>query len=101
MSIEIKITNRKDVAFPIFINDTKGNRIYCQSTLNGFTWELTMDKNGNRKTYKDSAGRYEIKGKEVTKDEYDSLPGGSQFMSNGKMFVKPQETPEQTPQEAQ
>jgi hypothetical protein len=73
MSIEIKITNRKDVAFPIFINDTKGNRIYCQSTLNGFTWELTMDKNGNRKTYKDSAGRYEIKGKEVTKDEYDSF----------------------------
>jgi hypothetical protein len=30
-----------------------------------------MDKNGNRKTYKDSAGAYEIKGKKVTKDEYE------------------------------
>jgi hypothetical protein len=84
MSIEIKITNRKDVAFPIFINDTKGNRIYCQSTLNGFTWELTMDKNGNRKTYKDSAGRYEIKGKEVTKNEYNS------FLNKG-LIIEPKE----------
>ena len=62
MSIELKITDRKDVKFPIIIHDTKGNIIYEQKS-NGHWWEWTFDDNNNCLTFKKSDGYYQIKGK--------------------------------------
>jgi hypothetical protein len=92
MSIKLKITDRTDVEFPIIIKDEKGNIIYCQygydlfyectHDINGneltykgilFSSERTYDENDYELTYKDSRGNYEIKGIDVTKEEYESF----------------------------
>jgi hypothetical protein len=92
MKIEI-ITDRENVQFPIIIKDKKGNTIYRQYE-NGFWWESTYDDNnnvltcknsegywwekifdekGNELTRKGSDGDYRIKGKDVTKEEYEAF----------------------------
>ena len=43
MSIELKITDRTNVAFPITIKDNRGNVIYRQ-VESGFWWEWTYEK---------------------------------------------------------
>jgi hypothetical protein len=55
MSIELKITDRTNVAFPIVIKDKNGNVIYCQFE-SGYWYESTYDEKGNELTYKDSNG---------------------------------------------
>lgn len=75
MSIELKITDRTNIAFPIIIKDTRGNEIYRQ-VESGFWWEWTYDDNNNCLTCKDSNGFHYIKGKEVTKREYEAFING-------------------------
>jgi YD repeat-containing protein len=93
MSIEIKITDKTNVAFPIFIKDKNGNEIYLQNE-NGYWYEKTYDdnnkvltyknsdgawceytynENGNELTCKNSDGYYKIKGKSVTKEEFEAF----------------------------
>ena len=93
MSIELKITDRTDVTFPIIIKDKKGNKIYeqnengdwCEWTYDnnnnrltgktscGYWCKRTYDNNKNELTYKNSSGYHEIKGKKVTKEEYEAF----------------------------
>ena len=93
MNIEIKITDKTDVAFPIIIKDNRGNEIYykysngywCEYTYDdnnneltfkdssGYWCERTYDNNNNELTYKDSNGYYKIKGKFVTKEEFEAF----------------------------
>jgi hypothetical protein len=97
MNIEIKITDKTNVAFPIIIKDKKGNEIYCQTSdgywseytydengnlltckdLRGGWYEITYDENGNKLTYKDSYGNYKIKGEFVTKEEFEAFINGT------------------------
>ncbi len=97
MNIEIKITDRTNVAFPIIIKDKRGNEIYCQYSSsywwektynekgnlltfkdsNSGWYEITYDDNGDELTYKNSFGEYIIKGKEVTKEEYEVFVNGT------------------------
>jgi hypothetical protein len=55
MNIELKITDRTNVEFPIVIKDKKGNVIYCQKE-DGFWYESTHDDNNNQLTCKNSEG---------------------------------------------
>ena len=108
MSIELKITDRENVAFPIVIKDNKGNEIYKQwkdgnwsertyddngneiyrQVESGFWWEWTYDDNNNCLTCKDSNGFHYIKGKEVTKREYEAFINNKEQMSNNKQQTK-------------
>ena len=93
MNIELKITDRTNVEFPIVIKDRVGNEIYRHYENNSF-WEKTYDENNNvltyknsdgylaeltyddkskQLTYKDSYGHYEIKGKKVLKEEFETF----------------------------
>lgn len=72
MNIELKLTDRTNVEFPIVIKDKKGNIIYKQNE-DGFCWESTYDDNKNQLTCKDSNGNYEIKRKKVTKEKYEAF----------------------------
>ena len=98
MSIELKITDKTNVAFPIIIKNKNGNIIYKQN-LNGVWCEWIFDDNnncltykdsvgdwsewtydnGNELTYKDSDGYYEIKDKEVTKEEYEEFINNKEY----------------------
>jgi len=42
-------------------------------TSNGYSSKTTRDKNGNEVAFKNSNGYYNIKGKKVTKEEYESF----------------------------
>ena len=55
MNIELKLTDRTNVEFPIVIKDKKGNIIYKQNE-DGFCWESTYDDNKNQLTCKNSEG---------------------------------------------
>jgi len=99
MSIELKITDKTNVAFPIVIKDKKGNEIYRQfedgyweqytfddnnneltwESSNGYWYEITYDKNGNKLTYKDSYGNCQIKGEWVTKEEYEAFVNAPEY----------------------
>jgi YD repeat-containing protein len=46
---------------------------------NGFWYEYTYDDNGNRLTYKNSKGYYRIKGKDVTKEEFEVFPNAPEY----------------------
>ena len=69
MSIELKITDKKNISFPIVIKDDKGNEIYVQHSDGNFS-EMTYDKKGNELTYISSYGNHYIKRKSVTKKEF-------------------------------
>ena len=108
MSIELKITDRENVAFPIVIKDNKGNEIYKQwkdgnwsertyddngneiyrQVESGFWWEWTYDDNNNCLTCKDSNGFHYIKGKEVTKREYEAFINNKEQMSNKQSSIE-------------
>ena len=81
MSIELKITDRSNVAFPIIIRDTRGNKIYEQ-WASGYWCVKTYDDNGNELTCKHSNGFHYIKGKDVTQREYEA------FINNKTMSNK-------------
>ena len=72
MSIELKITDRTDVKFPIIIKDTNGNEIYKQYE-NGIWVERTFDDNNNELTWKDSNGCHYIKGEYATKEKFEAF----------------------------
>jgi hypothetical protein len=72
MSIELKITDRTNISFPIIIKDKKGNTIYCQNEYVGW-YEKTYDEKCNELTYKDSNGNYSIKGQQVTKEVFEAF----------------------------
>lgn len=69
MSIELKITDKKNISFPIVIKDDKGNEIYVQHSDGNFS-EMTYDKKGNELTHISSYGNHYIKRKSVTKKEF-------------------------------
>ena len=93
MNYQLKITDKTNVEFPIIIKDKKGNIIYWETpkghwfeqthddngkclTYNnsdGYWAVYTHDDNGKRLTFKNSNGHYEIKGKKVTKEEYEAF----------------------------
>jgi hypothetical protein len=75
MSIELKITDKTNVQFPIVIKDKNGNEIYKQYE-DVFWWEKTYDNNNNVLTYKDSYGDYRIRCEYVTKEEYEAFING-------------------------
>ena len=52
--------------------DEKGNERTFKDSK-GFSCERTYDKKGNKLTYKNSDGFFEIKEKEVTKEEYEAF----------------------------
>ena len=56
--------------------DEKGN-VLTYKDSNGFSCEITYDEKGNRLTYKNSNGTYIIRGKIVTKEEYESFINGT------------------------
>jgi hypothetical protein len=87
MNIEIKITDRTNVAFPIIIKDKKGNEIYQQWEDGGW-YKRTFDENGNPLTYKDSNGFYQIKGKKVTKEEYEAFVNGTPEYTMEELVAK-------------
>ena len=108
MSIELKITDRTNVEFHIVIKDNKGNEIYKQwkdgnwsertyddngneiyrQVESGFWWEWTYDDNNNCLTCKDSNGFHYIKGKEVTKREYEAFINNKEKMSNKQSSIE-------------
>ena len=99
MSIEIKITDKTNVAFPIIIEDKRGNEIYkqyenggwCKYTYddkgnrltfkdsNGYWYECTRNKNGHELTFKDSDGDYSIKGKGVNKEVFEAFVNAPEY----------------------
>jgi hypothetical protein len=108
MSIEIKITDKTNVAFPIVIKDKRENVIYWQAesgywwestcddnrneltfkNSNGYWWEKTYDDNGKELTYKNSKGKYSIKGKGVTKEEFEAFLNGTPEYTMEELTVK-------------
>ena len=72
MSIELKITDKKNISFPIVIKDDKGNEIYVKHSDGNFS-EMTYDKKGNELTYISSYGNHYIKRKSVTKKEFEAF----------------------------
>jgi hypothetical protein len=78
MSIELKITDLENVAFPIVIKDKRGNEIY-QQYADGSWEECTYDDNGNILTYKNSIGNYRIKGKWVTKEVFEAFVNAPEY----------------------
>jgi hypothetical protein len=87
MSIELKITDRENVAFPIVIKDKKGNEIYKQYE-DVFWWEKTYDNNNNVLTYKDSDGDYRIRCEYVTKEEYEAFVNGTPEYTMEELVAK-------------
>ena len=53
--------------------DDKGNTLTFKNSA-GYWVESTYDDKGNELTYKDSDGYFEIKGKEVTKQDFENRP---------------------------
>ena len=52
--------------------DHKGNQLTYKSS-NGFSYESTYDDKGNLLTFKNSNGYFEIKGEEVTEQEFEDF----------------------------
>ena len=52
--------------------DKNGNKTSYEDSI-GFSYKYTTDENGNQIAYKNSNGYYNIKGKKVTKEEYESF----------------------------
>jgi len=93
MNIELKITDRTNVEFPIVIKDKKGDVAYWESydgrwikktyddngklltyrNSDGYWSVETYDDNSKKLTFKNSDGYYKIKGSFVTKEEYESF----------------------------
>jgi hypothetical protein len=76
MSIELKITDRTNVEFPIIVKDKNGNEIYRQLE-NGTWFECTYDENNKVLTYESSYGYYVIRGSFVTKEEFEAFVNGT------------------------
>ena len=72
MNIELKITDKKNIAFPIVIKDNKGNEIYVQHSDGNFS-EMTYDKKGNELTYISSYGNHYIKRESVSKKDFEAF----------------------------
>jgi hypothetical protein len=72
MNIELKITDNKDIAFPIVIKDSKGNEIYVHYSDSNFS-HRTYDKKGNQLTLISSYGNHYIKNKSVTKKDFEEF----------------------------
>ena len=53
--------------------DDNGNQLTYKDS-NEFGWESTYDNKGNELTFKNSEGYFEIKGKEVTEQEFENRP---------------------------
>ena len=51
----------------------KGNKLTYKNSY-GYSCESTYDDNGNQLTFKNSEGYFEIKGKEVTEQEFENRP---------------------------
>jgi hypothetical protein len=108
MSIEIKITDTKNVAFPIIIKDKRGNEIYSQNengdwyektyddnnnvltfkNSDDFWSQCTFDNNGNQLTCKNSNGYYKIKGEHVTKEEFEAFVNGTPEYTMEELVAK-------------
>ena len=69
MNIGVKIKNKKNIEFPIIIRDKKDRVIYCKNAK-GYSYERTYDENDEEETYSNSSGRYKIREKVVTKEEF-------------------------------
>jgi len=52
--------------------DKNGNKTYYEDST-GFSYKYTTDENGNQIAYKDSDGYYKVKGKKVSKEEYEDF----------------------------
>jgi hypothetical protein len=72
MNIELKITDKKSIAFPIVIKDDKGNEIYVQFSDGNFS-HRTYDKKGNQLTLISSYGSHYIKNKSVTQKDFEAF----------------------------
>ena len=72
MNIELKITDKKSIAFPIVIKDDKGNEIYVQFSDGNFS-HRTYDKKGNQLTLISSYGSHYIKNKAVTQKDFEAF----------------------------
>ena len=72
MNIQLKIIDKKDIAFPIVIKDYKGNEIYVQHSDGNFS-QRTYDKKGNEITLVSSYGNHYIKNKSVTQKDFEAF----------------------------
>ena len=108
MNIELKITDKTNVEFPIIIKDKRGNEIYSQYESGyweqytyddnsnvltckdsyGDWYEYTYDDNRNVLTYKDSDGDYKIKGEYVTKQEFKAFVNGTPEYTMEELVAK-------------
>ena len=52
--------------------DENGN-VRTFKNSDGYSWERTYDKKDNERTYKNSEGVYAIKGKKVTKEQFEAF----------------------------
>jgi hypothetical protein len=57
-------------------------------TEEGYYSELTFNEQGKISTYKDSNGTYRIKGKKVTKEEFDSFVNDEIIEVNGIKYKR-------------
>ena len=68
--VAYKKTIKEDVYWFERTYDENGNLLTCKDS-DGYWNERTYDENGNLLTYKNSDGDYEIKGRKVTKEEFE------------------------------
>ena len=66
--------------------DKKGNRLTFKDST-GYSTEKTYDKKGNQLTFKDSYGCFEIKGKYVTKEEFEEFINNQNRPCVGKKVI--------------
>ena len=52
--------------------DERGHLLTYENS-DGFSYKYTLDKNGYQIAYKDSDGYYKVKGKKVSKEEYEDF----------------------------
>ena len=66
--------------------DEKGNELTFKDSK-GYSWERTYDEKGNVRTYKDSNGYFRIKGKSVTKKEFEEFINNQNRQLVGKKVL--------------
>jgi uncharacterized LabA/DUF88 family protein len=74
-----------------FINEYTYNEQGKQLTFkdsDGYSSEYTYNEQGQEETYKNSNGKYRIKGKEVTKEEFDSFLNDDIIELNGIKYKR-------------